>query len=31
MSEARIGDFVFPGQKRERPLSTMTLEMVMRR
>jgi integrase len=31
MHEARNGDFVFPGQKEGRPLSTMALEMVMRR
>jgi integrase len=31
MSEIRSGDLVFPGLKRDRPLSTMALEMVMRR
>jgi integrase len=31
MSEIKISDLVFPGQKQDRPLSTMALEMVMRR
>lgn len=31
LHETRDGDFVFPGQKRGRPLSTMALEMVLRR
>jgi integrase len=31
MHEARTGDFVFPGQKTDRPLSVMALEMVLRR
>lgn len=31
MHETRNGDFVFPGQKEGRPLSTMALEMVLRR
>ena len=31
MAEARTSDFVFPGQRRSRPLSTMALEMVLRR
>ncbi|WP_425374252.1 tyrosine-type recombinase/integrase [Microvirga subterranea] len=31
MAEIRTGDLVFPGQKRDRPLSTMALEMVLRR
>jgi integrase len=31
MHEARDGEFVFPGQKRGEPLSTMALEMVLRR
>ena len=29
--EARDGDFVFPGQKRNSPLSAMALEMILRR
>lgn len=29
--DLRTGDFVFPGQKEGRPLSTMALEMVLRR
>ncbi len=31
MHEGRVGDFVFPGLKGDRPLSTMALEMVLRR
>jgi integrase len=31
MHEARISDYVFPGQKEGRPLSTMALEMQLRR
>lgn len=31
MREARISDYVFPGQKDGRPLSTMALEMQLRR
>ena len=31
MHDARNGDFVFPGQKPGKPLSVMTLEMVLRR
>ena len=31
MARLRTGDFVFPGQKPNRPLSPMALEMVMRR
>lgn len=31
MAEGRMGNLVFPGQKRDRPLSTMALEMVLRR
>jgi integrase len=31
MAKLRSGDFVFPGQKRNRPLSTMALEMLLRR
>ena len=31
MHEALDGDFVFPGQKPEKPLSVMALEMVLRR
>lgn len=31
MAETRAGDLVFPGAKRDRPLSTMALEMVLRR
>jgi integrase len=31
MREARDGDFVFPGYKSGKPLSTMALEMVLRR
>lgn len=30
-SEARIGDYVFPGQKTDRPLSNMAMEMQLRR
>ena len=31
MAKLRSGDFVFPGQKHDRPLSTMELEMLLRR
>ena len=31
MKEAAEGEFVFPGRKRERPLSNMALEMFLRR
>jgi integrase len=31
MGQVRTSDFVFPGQKGDRPLSTMALEMVLRR
>jgi integrase len=31
VAKLRSGDFVFPGQKRNRPLSTMALEMLLRR
>ena len=31
MQEARNGDFLFPGQKPGKPLSVMSLEMVLRR
>jgi integrase len=31
MNEIKVNDFVFPGQKRDRPLSSMALEMLMRR
>lgn len=31
MAEAKVSDFVFPGQRDGRPLSTMALEMVLRR
>lgn len=31
MDKLRAGDFVFPGQRKNRPLSTMALEMLMRR
>lgn len=31
MSETRSGDFVFPGQKPDRPLSNMAMEMQLRR
>jgi integrase len=31
LHETRDGDFVFPGQKPDRPLSVMALEMVLRR
>jgi integrase len=30
-SEAKVSDHVFPGQRAERPLSVMALEMVLRR
>ncbi len=31
MEAIRVGDFVFPGQKRGKPLSSMAMEMVLRR
>lgn len=31
LGEARIGDFVFPGQRSGKPLSGMAMEMVLRR
>jgi integrase len=31
MREARISEFVFPGRRRDRPLSVMALEMILRR
>ena len=31
MNEARTGDYVFPGQTANRPLSVMAMEMVLRR
>jgi integrase len=31
MNEIRTSDFVFPGQKAQRPLSNMSLEMMLRR
>jgi integrase len=31
LAEARTGEFVFPGQRRGKPLSSMALEMVLRR
>jgi len=31
MKEARVSDFVFPGRRRDTPLSVMALEMVLRR
>ena len=31
LSETRVSDFVFPGQKPDRPLSGMAFEMLMRR
>jgi integrase len=31
MAAARIGDFVFPGQKKGKPLSGMAMEMMLRR
>jgi integrase len=31
LHETRISDFVFPGQKKDRPLSGMSFEMLMRR
>lgn len=31
LSESRISDCVFPGQKKERPLSNMALQMLLRR
>ncbi|MGH6860206.1 MAG: tyrosine-type recombinase/integrase [Phyllobacterium sp.] len=29
--EAKVSDFVFPGQKKDRPLSNMSMEMLLRR
>ena len=29
--EARVSDFIFPGQKHEKPLSGMAMEMLLRR
>ena len=31
LSEHRSGDFVFPGQRRDKPLSNMAMEMMLRR
>jgi integrase len=31
LSAARVSEFVFPGQRRNRPLSDMSMEMVLRR
>src|SRR6186713_2694869 len=31
LSKARSGDFVFPGQRRDKPLSNMAMEMMLRR
>jgi integrase len=31
LAQTRRGPFVFPGQKEDRPLSTMALEMILRR
>ena len=31
MASARIGDFIFPGQKKGKPLSGMAMEMMLRR
>ena len=31
MKDARVSDFVFPGRQRGKPLSVMSLEMVLRR
>jgi integrase len=31
LSEARVGEYVFPGQREKRPLSNMAMEMVLRR
>ena len=31
LSEDRSGDFVFPGQRRDKPLSNMAMEMMLRR
>ena len=31
LSKARSGDFVFPGQRRDKPLSNMAMEMLLRR
>lgn len=31
MKEVRISDYVFPGQKKDRPLSSMSMEMQLRR
>ena len=31
LTEERSGDFVFPGQRRDKPLSNMAMEMMLRR
>jgi integrase len=31
LSEGRSGDYVFPGQRRDKPLSNMAMEMMLRR
>jgi integrase len=31
LTEDRLGDFVFPGQRRDKPLSNMAMEMMLRR
>jgi integrase len=31
LNEQRSGDFVFPGQRRDKPLSSMAMEMMLRR
>ncbi len=31
LTEGRSGDFVFPGQRRDKPLSNMAMEMMLRR
>jgi len=31
LSAAKVSDFIFPGQRRNRPLSAMAMEMVLRR
>lgn len=31
LSDTRINDYVFPGQKKDRPLSNMSMEMLLRR
>jgi integrase len=31
LTDQRSGDFVFPGQRREKPLSNMAMEMMLRR